>query len=62
MSALSLPILLRSLGLTTMAREHDEALARAETEDWGYPRLLRHLVETEVNMSANVLGNDPAGA
>lgn len=33
MSARSLPILLRSLGLTTMAREHDAALARAETED-----------------------------
>jgi DNA replication protein DnaC len=49
MSALSLPILLRSLGLTSMAREHDAALARAETEDWGYPRLLRHLVETEAN-------------
>jgi len=49
MSAATLPILLRSLGLTTMAREHDAALARAEAEDWGYPRLLRHLVETEAN-------------
>ena len=49
MSAAPLPILLRSLGLTTMAREHDDALARAEAEDWGYPRLLRHLVETEAN-------------
>ncbi len=49
MSAATLPILLRSLGLTTMAREHDDALARAEAEHWGYPRLLRHLVETEAN-------------
>lgn len=49
MSAAALSILLRSLGLTTMAREHDAALARAETEDWGYPRFLRHLVETEAS-------------
>ena len=35
MSAATLPILLRSLGLTTMAREHDDALARAEAEHWG---------------------------
>ena len=46
---LSLPILIRNLGLTAMAREHHAALARAETEDWGYPRLLRHLVETDAN-------------
>ena len=32
MSAATLPILLRSLGLTTMAREHDDTLARAEAE------------------------------
>ena len=49
MSTTSLPILMRSLGLTTMAREHDAALARAETEDWGYSHLLRHLIETEAN-------------
>ena len=49
MSAAALLILLRSLGLTTMAREHDDALARAEAEHWGYPRLLRHVVETEAN-------------
>ena len=49
MSATTMPILLRSLGLTTMAREHDDALARAEAEDWGYARLVRHLVETEAN-------------
>ena len=49
MSAATLPILLRSLGLTTMAREHDDTLARAEAEHWGYPRFLRHLVETEAN-------------
>lgn len=49
MSAATLPILLRSLGLTTMAREHDDTLARAEAEHWGYPRFLRHLVESEAN-------------
>lgn len=49
MSAAALPILLRSLGLTTMACEHDAALVRAEAEDWGYARFLRHLVETEAN-------------
>jgi DNA replication protein DnaC len=49
MSAASLPILLRSLNLATMAREHEAALARAEAEDWGYARFLRHLVETEAN-------------
>ena len=49
MSATSLPILMRSLGLTSMAREQEVALARAETEDWGYLRLLRHLLETEAN-------------
>lgn len=49
MSAATLPILLRSLGLTTMAREHDDTLARAEAEHWDYPRFLRHLVETEAN-------------
>ena len=40
---------LRSLLLTTMAREHEDALARAEAENWGYRRFLSYLVENEVN-------------
>ncbi len=39
---------LRSLLLTTMAREHETAIARAEAENWGYRRFLAHLVESEV--------------
>ena len=40
---------LRSLLLTTMAREHEDVLARAEAENWGYRRFLGYLVENEVN-------------
>ncbi len=40
---------LRSLMLTTMAREHEEILVRAEAENWGYRRFLGYLVENEVN-------------
>ncbi len=40
---------LRSLLLTTMAREHEDVMARAEAENWGYRRCLGHLVENEVN-------------
>ena len=40
---------LRSLWLTTMAREHEDVLARAEAENWGYRRFLGYLVENEVN-------------
>ena len=40
---------LRSLLLTTMAREHEAILARAESENWGYRRFLSYLVENEVN-------------
>ena len=40
---------LRSLLLMTMAREHEEILARAEAENWGYRRFLGYLVENEVN-------------
>jgi DNA replication protein DnaC len=39
--------MLRSLNLTTIAREHESAIARAEAEDWGYNRLLSFLVESE---------------
>jgi len=40
---------LRSLLLTTMAREHEDIMARAEAENWGYRRFLGYLVENEVN-------------
>ena len=40
---------LRSLWLTTMAREHEDVMARAEAENWGYRRFLGYLVENEVN-------------
>lgn len=40
---------LRSLLLMTMAREHENILARAEAENWGYRRFLTYLVENEVN-------------
>lgn len=49
MSAASLPILLRSLKLPTIAREHESAIVRAEAENWGYSRLLAYLVESEAN-------------
>jgi DNA replication protein DnaC len=49
MSAASLPILLRSLKLPTIAREHEAAITRAEAENWGYSRLLAYLVESEAN-------------
>ena len=45
----SLAAPLRSLLLTTMARDHEEVIARAESENWGYRRFLGYLVETEVN-------------
>jgi len=44
----ALPILLRSLELCAMERECEGAIARAEAENWGYPRLLRHLAEVEL--------------
>jgi DNA replication protein DnaC len=40
---------LRSLLLTTMAGEHEDVMARAEAENWGYRRFLGYLVENEVN-------------
>ncbi len=50
MSAIgSLAAPLRSLLLTTMARDYEEVMARAESENWGYRRFLGYLVETEVN-------------
>ena len=49
MSAASLPLLLRALNLTTIAREHASVITRAEEENWGYARFLSHLVESEAN-------------
>ena len=40
---------LRALLLTTMARDHEDIMARAEAENWGYRRFLGFLVENEVN-------------
>ena len=47
MPANGLPLLLRSFGLTTMAGMWEESLARAQQENWGYERLVRHLCESE---------------
>lgn len=47
MSASSLPVLLRSMRLPTIAREHDDAIRRAEAENWGYARFLSWLFEAE---------------
>jgi DNA replication protein DnaC len=47
MSAESLPLLLRSFGLTTMAGLWEETVARAQQENWEYARLLQHLCESE---------------
>lgn len=49
MSASSLPILLRAMRLPTIAREYDQAIQRAEAENWGYQRFLSYLFETEAN-------------
>jgi DNA replication protein DnaC len=49
MSAAALPILLRSLRLPTIAREHGPAITRAEAENWGYQRFLSYLIESEAN-------------
>lgn len=48
MNADSLPILLRALELSTVERECDPAIARAEAENWGYRRLLAHLAQAEL--------------
>lgn len=44
-----LPLLLRAMRLPTIAREHDEAIRRAEAENWGYARFLSYLFEAEAN-------------
>ena len=49
MSVSTLPILLRALRLPTIAREHDDAIRRAEAENWGYARFLSYLFEAEGN-------------
>jgi DNA replication protein DnaC len=45
----SLPMLLRSLRLTTVVREQAAAMERAESENWGYRRFLQYLMEAEAN-------------
>jgi len=47
MSASPLPILLRSMRLPTIAREYDQAIHRAEAENWVYQRFLSYLFEAE---------------
>jgi len=47
MSANSLPLVLRSFGLTTMAGIWEQTLACAEGENWGYVRLMEHLCQSE---------------
>ena len=47
MSVSALPILLRSMYLSTIAREYDQAIQRAEAENWGYRRFLSYLAEAE---------------
>lgn len=49
MSASSLPLLLRAMHLPTIAREHDNAIRRAEAENWGYARFLSWLFEAEAS-------------
>ncbi len=49
MSASTLPLLLRSMRLPTIAREYDPAIQRAEAENWGYQRFLSYLFEAEAN-------------
>lgn len=68
MSASSLPLLLRAMRLPTIAREHDDAIRRAEAENWGYARFLSWLFEAEANdrMQRKILrqlkdSNLPAG-
>lgn len=45
----SLAVPLRALSLTTVARDYEDAICRAEAENWGYRRLLGYLVENELN-------------
>lgn len=48
-SSHGLPLLLRAMRLPTIAREHDDAIRRAEAENWGYARFLSYLFEAEAN-------------
>ena len=47
MSTDSLILILKSLKLTTVVKVYDEALQRAEKENWGYRKFLSYLVENE---------------
>lgn len=48
-SSHGLPLLLRAMRLPTIAREYDDAIRRAEAENWGYARFLSYLFEAEAN-------------
>lgn len=45
----STEMLLRSLYLTTMARQYEELANRAEKDDWGYTQYLHNLSEIELS-------------
>ena len=47
MSIDSLILILKSLNLTTAAKIYDEALEKAERENWGYRKFLLYLLENE---------------
>ena len=47
MSTSALALLLRSMCLPTIAREYNQAIERAEAENWGYQRFLAYLFEAE---------------
>ena len=49
MTAGNLPTMLRAMCLTTIAREYEGAVQRAEAENWGYQRFLGYLFEAEAN-------------
>lgn len=45
--SISLPMLMRSMRLTTVAKEYEPTIERAEAENWGYRRFITHLFEME---------------
>jgi len=51
MSTETISIMLRSLELSAMEREYERAIENAESQNWGYHRLLSHLLELEVQDS-----------
>ena len=47
MSTDPLSLLLKSFNLSTMRGIYEDAVARAERENWGYRKFLRYLCENE---------------